>query len=332
MQDQNNLIAALLAGDRSHAHVRVERSFVADALELATRYTRIEKKVLGSVQVTYSPASLEIGAPGTGDLLAQSEAVAEAERARMKLPSGPILELARLIEEQGIKILPRHFPSTEYMGGFFFDEKLGPCILLHAGAGESQRQYALAHQYAHFIADYDPYITTLCGAPDPGRLDDPIEMRAHAIALALLMPRSDLEIYREALDLTSEARVSFELVRQLSVYFDLDPEIVFWRLLELGWINAEELSRLLAENVELVAELRSPSPDAAGATLLPDRFVRLVACAFGAGKLDLEAAARYLGTDVDGAESILGQFEYEQPAKTKRPRGNGGSRSAKRKR
>jgi len=44
---------------------------------------------------------------------------------------------------------------------------------------------------------------------------------------------------------------------------------------------------------------------------LPDRFVRLVASAFGSGRIDLEDAARYFDTDADGAERILGQFEYE---------------------
>ncbi len=333
----DKLIETLAAGDRSHATERLTREDLAATLDLAERYARIEKKVLGAAaRVAYSPTSLELESHRDDDAAALGEFIATSERARLQLPDGPILELMRTIEEQGIKVLPRRLPQ-EYSGGFFFDEKLGPCILIQADASESALQYGLAHQYAHFMADFDPYITTLCGWPTPAVLEDPIELRAYHTALALLMPRTDLETYREAFGSSEGEALQAELVHQLRVYFELDPEQVLWRLLTLGWIDAAGLNTLLRSDARLADELRSEPRTRSEASLLPERFVRLVASAFGSGKVDLEGAAGFLGTDIDGAESILEKFEYERPAQAgaeaergaapRRKNGNGSRRT-----
>ena len=329
MIDSNAWSKKLRAGDRCRPRTQrsLPQQFLDDTLRFVERYARVEKIVVGGVEVHYSPASLAVDLSPDGDPISQGEALAEAERARLELPAGPVLELQRLIEAQGIKVAPRLFPASEYAGGFFFDSQMGPCILLHAGLSESESLYALAHQYAHFLADFDPYITTLCGLPGTAAIEDSVEARAHATALAFLMPRSDLELYRDALrgqEGPSAPRhaaklgapagrvVSAEFLQHLRVYFDLDGEIILWRLLELGWIDATGLRRLLETNAEVAKIVRTPPHEVfPGQMLLPDRFVRLVASAFGSGRIDLEDAAGYFDTDTDGAERILGQFEYE---------------------
>ena len=313
MTAHDKIIDTLLRNDRSAAPQPVSRHELAAALDLAERYARIEKTVLGAAKVAYSPVSLEAASHMEDDPLTMGEFVATSERARLGLPIGPILELWRLIEEQGIKVLPRPMPP-QYSGGFFFDAQLGPCVLVQIDSNDSTLQYALAHQYAHFILDYDPYITTLCGWPSEQLAEDPIEQRAHHTALALLMPRAELEMYRDALGPSNDNLLQPELVHQLRVYFELDPEQVLWRLLMLGWIDASALESLLQQDTSLAATLQSPSTGRAEAALLPERFVRLVASAFGSDKFDLETAAHFLGTDFRGAERILGQFDYEVPA------------------
>ena len=309
MRPEHELIDKLLAGDRcrGQADPPLPRQLLADAVELARRYASIEKMVLGVVGVTYSPTSLAADLSAGGDAVKQGEALAKAEHARLKLPAGPILDFEQLVESQGIKVIPRLFPSPAYAGGFFFDAELGPCILLHANASESTMRYSLAHEYAHFIADFDPYITTLCGMPSSATLEQREEVRAHAMALEFLMPQQEVESYRRAVGLKLGAAVPADLVRQLGVYFDLDAEVVFWRLLALGWIDAAGLDRMLERDAALAEGLRTP-PTLHG--VLPERFVRLVAGAFGRGKIDLEAAAEYLDTNLDGAEGILAQFDF----------------------
>jgi Zn-dependent peptidase ImmA (M78 family) len=309
LRSEPDLIDKLLAGDRCRGQgdPPLPRQFLADAVDLARRYARIEKMVLGAVGVTYSPSSLAADLSPRGDAVKQGEALAAAEHSRLTLPAGPILDFEQLVESQGIKIIPRLFPSPAYAGGFFFDAELGPCILLHANASESTLRFSLAHVYAHFLADFDPYISTLCGIPSSATLEHRGEVRAHAMALEFLMPRQELESYRRAMGLKPGAAVPADLVRHLGVYFDLDAEVVLWRLLALGWIDAAGLDRMLERDAALAETLRTPPTLH---SVLPERFVRLVAGAFGRGKIDLEAAAEYLDTNLDGAEGILAQFDF----------------------
>lgn len=324
--DRTAWIEKLRGGDRHGARTRqaLSREFLGDTLDLVERYARIEKVVLGGVDVTYSQASLKVDLSPSGDPAAQGESLAQAERRRLDLPAGPVLDLQRLIEKQGIKVVPRQFPGPGYAGGFFFDAQLGPCILVDTAGSDSETLYTLAHQFGHFLADFDPYITTLCGWPSASAPMEHTEARAHAMALSFLMPREDLELYRQSLG--AEAAVSGELLRHLHVYFELDLEVIVWRLLMLGWIEATALRELLDGNAALAAALRQQHQEVASKSPpLPGRFVRLVASAFGSGRLDLDAAATYFGTDAEAAERILGQFEYESGgASRERPkRGNG---------
>lgn len=314
------LVADLIAGDRTRRMQgpHLSADFLRGAVGFATQYARIEKLVLGGTSVVYSPSALALNLSLAGDMMRQAEDLAEAERERFELSEGPIIDLDRLIEDQGIKVIPRVFPAgCAARGGFFFDGDLGPCILMDAAVTPPRRDYVLAHQYGHFLADYEPYIKTLCGDPDPATLADPRELRAHQFALAFLMPRSELEGYREALGLEPSAAVSADLLRQLLVYFGTDAEIVLWRLLSLGWIEPQGIEALLRQHAELLDEIGSERLDVderlAVLGPIPERFIHLVASAFGKKLLQLEDAARYLETDVGQAQHVLGQFHYEPP-------------------
>jgi Zn-dependent peptidase ImmA (M78 family) len=195
---------------------------LARVVNFAGRYARLEKLLFGNTKVAYSPSALSMNLSLAGDVIAQAEELAEAERTRFGISVGPILELGWLIEDQGIKIVPRRFPEDgPARGGFFFDSEVGPCILVDLADTVTQRDYVLAHQYGHFLADFDPYITTVCGHPDPALIEDPRELRAHIFALAFLMPRQDLETYRQALGI-EPPNITAEFVRQLQVYFAVD--------------------------------------------------------------------------------------------------------------
>lgn len=314
------LVQQLQDGDRSRSpgSPSFPGSILHKTLDLAARYARIEKLLFGSPKVSYSPSALGLDLALEGDVVDQGERLAEAERLRLDLPEGPILDLGFLIEDQGVKILPGDFPvDSRVRGGFFFVSDLGPCILVDALAPDIERDYVVAHQYGHFLADYDPYLTTLCGHPDAKIEADRCEMRAHAFALAFLMPRSDCDLYREGMGLEPGAPVSIELVRQLQVYFEVDFEMVFWRLLGLGWIDARRMRTLLEENAGILPDLRERDIDPQLSKLIPERFVHLVASAFGKDLLEVETAAEYLGTDIDETVRILGKFHFEDNAEKK---------------
>jgi Zn-dependent peptidase ImmA (M78 family) len=329
------LIDSLVAGDltRGRAGRPLTRDFLRDMVDFASRYARLEKLLFGGTRVAYSNVALGIDLSIGGNVMSQGERLAEAERARFGLRAGPILELGWLVEDQGVKILPLPFPDgAAARGGFFFDSGLGPCILVDAGATAVQRDYMIAHQYGHFLADYDPYIATICGHPGPETLDDPRELRAHTFALAFLAPRSDLETYRTAFGLGPDAPVTADFVRQLQVYFALDFEAVFWRLLSIGWIDSKHVEKLLRENPDFVGAVdvdRMDADERVSFLGFPERFVHLVASAFGRGLIELEDAATYLATELDEAKHVLEQFHYEDPRPS---RADGSEAPAKRER
>jgi Zn-dependent peptidase ImmA (M78 family) len=329
------LVAGLMAGDRTRAAdgPHLTQEFLQATLLFIEKYARVEKMVLGATRVAYSQAALGMNLSTAGDVLQQGERLAEAERARFGVGAGPILELGWLIEDQGVKIIPRRFPAgTAARGGFFFDSELGPCILVDAEAPPIPRDYAIAHQYGHFLADYDPYITTICGHPNPASLDDPRELRAHQFALAFMMPRRDLETYRTALAL-SEKPLTAEFVHQLRVYFAVDTELVFWRLLSLGWMEPPRIETLLRQNEELLVPVEADRMDAderlAMLGGIPERLVHLVASAFGRELIELDDAASYLETDVEEAKHVLEQFRFEAPGEASSGKARASARMAR---
>jgi len=102
----------------------------------------------------------------------------------------------------------------------------------------------------------------------------------------------------------------------LQVYFEVDAELVLWRLLSLGWIQAPQLQRFLEEQPQIAESLQQAPQRQRGEDVLPDRFVQLVARGFGDDKFDLQGAAKLLGVDETEAERLLGQFRFDSTAST----------------
>jgi Zn-dependent peptidase ImmA (M78 family) len=328
------VVARLRSGERlTRGGQPLPAAFLEEMVDLARRYAAAEKLVLGGTQVTYSPSSLEADLDLKGDVVQQGEKLAEIERRRHDLPVGPVLEIGSLIEEQGIKIIGRRFPETATsLGGFFFDGEIGPTILLNTAVSAADVSYTLARHFAHFLADFEPYPYIVSGRPDPEDFSDPAEVRAHTFALAFLMPQADVDTYRDAMGLHRDRVLMPEFIEQLQVYFEVDPELILWRFLSLGWVNAEQLRLFLEQEPHIAASLQgapqrdadASEPASAGSSNvekrlsppveLPDRFVQLVAHAFGDEKLDLEGAAHLLGVDEKQALRLLGQFRYDNPS------------------
>jgi hypothetical protein len=76
---------------------------------------------------------------------------------------------------------------------------------------------------------------------------------------------------------------------------------------------------LLDREPQLAASLRSAPPALGRGTLVPERFIRLVAHAFGNASLDLDEAGKMLGMDEEETRHVLGQFQYPDTASRKPP-------------
>lgn len=269
-------------------------------------YAALEKLVLGSVPLQFPAHLLAQNPDEAGDPLRQGAGLAKRERERLDLGHGAVEDLFNLIGEQGLKIVELPLPDRSRVSGVFvFDASFGPSILVDASRTRAERDYALAHQYGHFLADHDPYRTFVCfrGVVPVESLE---EVRAHAFAGAFLVPGQDMEDYLKAAGLRKGEPIRGDLLRQLRAYFEADDRAILGRLLASGWLKQEEVAPLLES---LPGEPAAGGPRGGGS---PARFIALAVQARHDGRLSLAEMARRLDVDERTARRIERTFTVDE--------------------
>jgi Zn-dependent peptidase ImmA (M78 family) len=273
-------------------------------VDICRRCAVLEKLVLGSVPLQF-PAYLLEGDSGETDPLAQGLDLARRERERLNLGHGAVEDLRGLIESHGLKVVDLVLPAEiPIMGAFVFDPGFGPGILVNAVASKRARDYALAHEYGHFLADYNPYRTRVCSRGRAG--DSAEETRAHAFAGAFLVPGVDLDEFLLASGLQKGDPVTPDLLRQLRTYFEADDRAIVGRLLASGWLDRGKISTLMRS----VRDDPAPEPASPPGTISP-RLVGLAVMAFRKGHITLAQMAGHLNVDQATARRIERSFSLE---------------------
>lgn len=283
---------------------------------IGIRHAALERVVLGSVPLSFPAHLMSFDAPDPEDKLAHGVDLAERERERLGADPADIDHLERMIEDQGVKVVTLPFPpSSGLLSAFLFHADTGPAILVDATASRRARHYALAHGYAHYLADHDPWHAWTCRLGGGG--DSMEELRAHGFAGAFLVPEKALTRYLSAAlpDLLNP--VSSELIHQLRIYFDADHRAILGRLLAGGRITTSEIAPLMARLESEPAEVDELPADEDSGSLsvvgLSDRYITLAVMAYRGGHLDLPGLARALETDEAVASEIDQRFRREAP-------------------
>jgi Zn-dependent peptidase ImmA (M78 family)/transcriptional regulator with XRE-family HTH domain len=119
-------------------------------------------------------------------------AVAEAERARLRLGRGPLKSgevhtfdcLRSALQAKGVKVFALAVPDRELSGYSWWHPQVGPAILVNRkGETRERRAFTLAHEYAHLLLRNDGSVCSFF----IGR--DPQERFANRFAAALLVPK-----------------------------------------------------------------------------------------------------------------------------------------------
>jgi Zn-dependent peptidase ImmA (M78 family) len=255
----------------------------------ALRFARLERVFQGDIHFDL-PVHFELvrGELG-GDPVTDGWRLAEEERRAMGVGLSPLDELHDILDTKGIKILavPAPFPAA----AFLFREETGPALMVTASPDSPEGRAALAHAYAHLVADVSPYRNRFCPLGTRLRAEAE-ELRAEAFARALLLPDAVLPESQRLSDL-DRAR--------LARAYGVPESLVVQRWHELR--EPERRWGLSPREVPPQPEPRKP----------PERFLNLVLAAYVKGWLTREGMSLYLEADEAQIRQLLAWVEEKRP-------------------
>jgi Zn-dependent peptidase ImmA (M78 family)/DNA-binding XRE family transcriptional regulator len=172
-----------------------------------------------------------------GDARSQGERLAQLERERLRLGSGPIPDLALLALQHGLIVAEHIMPDG--VSGIFLHVKNGRSfILLHASESHGRKRFSLAHEYCHALVDSHELVIvsrTNAGATR--------EIRANAFASAFLLPKEGILQFVSEQSLTPD-EINFTHAAKLAVRFGLSYEAGVVALDQSGLISSGKKDEL----------------------------------------------------------------------------------------
>lgn len=167
-----------------------------------------------------------------------------------------------------------------------------------------RQNYNLAHELYHIIT-WDPEI--LKQIKSNPSFDKKNEILAENFAAALLMPAEDLkDDFRRMSE--SDKITAFDLII-LSRKYKVSTEATAYRLLNLGCINKDELTKLISE-----AHRESFSKE--NSIQFSEKFVRLAFSAYQKDKISKARLAQIVGVRLIDLPSLLTAYDLNEPSQT----------------
>jgi Zn-dependent peptidase ImmA (M78 family)/DNA-binding XRE family transcriptional regulator len=286
------------------------RSGIEEFQSLIEDYSRLE-------QLRRAPLGRRYPPPYEIDQTEPSQAaedVAVAERGRLGLGDGPLLNLREVLENAvGLRVFVFKLPSR-VAGMYAFTEELGGCIALNEDHPRERRRQSLAHEYGHFLTSR--YRSEILEERRYERRPG-LEVFAEAFGRCFLMPEEGLR--RQFLSLKRERKgvtTRSDLCR-LAFSFDVSVEAMVRRLEELQLVRSGLWDRLRLEGFKVGEAMRALGlvPSGRGDEMLPARFRTLAVEAWEEGSLTEGQLARMLrasrlqAREIIQAASDLGQEE-----------------------
>jgi Zn-dependent peptidase ImmA (M78 family)/transcriptional regulator with XRE-family HTH domain len=262
--EQRDSVTALFRAEPGIATDKKLSLAISKWSALCRQFTNLEKLV-GADRSIVSPVRYDMLVPrNKWEAIQQGTVVADQERSRLKLGTGPVPELPEIIEGQGVRV--GSLPLDNSISGLSLaDEKIGLSILVNSGQSEQRQLFSFAHEYSHLLFDRDRKGII-------SRLHDReqnTEVRANSFAAAFLMAESGIreflsgvgksrdiptlqEVYDEEGDAVRAQRrgpaqpmsLQFYDVAHLAFYFGVSYEAALWRLKALQIISEEERENL----------------------------------------------------------------------------------------
>lgn len=221
--------------------------------------------------------------------------VAEAERQRLGLGDGPVLQLRSILEDEvGLKVFSFKLPPA-VAGLFVLAEPAGACIGINSQHPFERQRWTLAHEYGHFLTDrWSAEVTELESSRTQAT-----ERFAEAFAARFLMPSSSLTRRFQSVRRSRGGKFTAADLLQLSSHYQASAQAFALRLEDLGLLGGGWWEDLVSRGLKVI-EARSKLGIAEAARdeeLLPLRLRYLAVEAYIDGKLSEGRLAELLRTD-----------------------------------
>lgn len=244
---------------------------IEQLLDVCREGTSLERVLNRAHRV--GPPAYQLSVPkGYAEAVEQGLAVAAEERRRLDLGDAPIPDIADLIASQGVWTASTKLPN-EMSGLFLRHPDVGLAIIVNESHPNARKRFSYAHEYAHALLDRHTPLTVTTQQNSK----ELVERRANAFAAAFLMPPAGIRELLDALragepsrktyttyDVANDTgpeserrtaggavRITFVHVAMVAHHFDASYQSACYRLKDLGFMNREELTTLLAQEETL---------------------------------------------------------------------------------
>lgn len=262
------------------AHCRVAPEFasrpelcrIVEELMEVCREGILLERVLNRPGRSGPPAYCQSAPKNYAEAVEQGLAVAAEERKRLDLGDSPISDIADLIASQRIWTASTKLPN-EMSGLFLRHPDVGLAIIVNETHPNARRRFSHAHEYAHALLDRDHSLTVT----SQENSKELIERRANAFAAAFLVPAAGVKDLLDSLRAGEPSRkvyttydvatdgapetekravprsvgITFSQVAMVAHHFDVSYQAACYRLKDLGYMNRDRMTELLAQEDSL---------------------------------------------------------------------------------
>jgi Zn-dependent peptidase ImmA (M78 family)/DNA-binding XRE family transcriptional regulator len=264
--------------------------------KLCEDYVRLEEICQAPLRRRYPP---EYEIQGIDPEMA-AEDVAAAERSRLDLGEGPLVNLREILEaDLGLRIFQMELPES-IAGMLIFTEPLGGCVAVNLRHPPERRRANLAYELGHFLTARDRAEITLENRYERRPAG---ERFMESFSRDFLIPASGLR--RRYLDLERQRPqgVTQGDLYRLARFFAVSVEAMAQRLEELRLIPAGIWDRLRKGGFRVHEESLHSDDEP-----LSSRYIALAVEAWQREELSEGQLARFLRTDRLGAREKVQRF------------------------
>jgi Zn-dependent peptidase ImmA (M78 family) len=288
---------------RSAEITETDKAAVDDFVSLSKDYSSLENLL----ELQNSAVLPCTGAPikSKPDAILQGHRAAVQLRHHFMIGEAPVLDLDKVLEQRGVKVVERSLPNSKVCGFSVTSADFGHAIFVNSHRTRERRLFTLAHELGHLSMDRDHTTTLLTEKQEQESL---AEVRANSFAATFLMP--DLAVKEALLKLGvtegEKERINAVTIDYLRKQFGVSYDAMLWRLVNLKVITKKEREGLLPYAVE------DALPNGVTSLSLPERYKALAVEAYRRAKISIGKLADLLRIDIYEARKLVKQFGIQQ--------------------